>query len=219
MTEPRTSRRILAALTALLLFTGNAFSQTSTDLGSWCSIQLVRSYGKPYAMARFEHRSYENIGATECYFAMAGAGYNFTKWLKADLSYEYWKLPVAGNIATQKGVACVTATLKRDALAVSAREKYELAFTEGADGPKGTLRSRLRAQYSLSGTAFTPYFMYEFFNGFGDTKWIRSLHYFGTDIRLGDHTSLDVFYMYHLFPSAGTIKACNVLGAGFTVIL
>lgn len=215
--------KVSAAVAAFLLFAGSAFSQTSTDLGNWTSLQLVKPFGDSYAMARLEHRSFENIGATECYFAMAGAGYNFTKWLKADLSYEYWQIPSAGDVTTQKGVACVTATLKREALAVSAREKYELAFTDGV--AKGRLRSRLRAQYSLGSSAFTPYFMYEFFNGFGDTKWIKSLHYFGTDVKLGDHTSLDLFYMYHLFPGKGeipgtsTLKACNVLGAGLTVVL
>lgn len=213
------SRHIFAALTALLLLSANAFAQSTTDLGSWCSLQLVKPLGDTYAMARLEHRSFEDIGATECYFAMAGGGYNFTKWLKADLSYEYWKIPSAGNLTTQKGVACVTATLKRDALAVSAREKYELAFTDGAAGPKGTLRSRLRAQYSLGSAAVTPYFMYEFFNGFGNTNWVRSLHYFGADVKLGGRSSLDLFYMYHLFPGAGEIKACNVLGAGLTVVL
>jgi len=211
------SKSLVAA--ALLLLACKSFAQTTTDLGSWCSLQLIKPLDKAYAMARLEHRSYDNISATECWFGMAGGGYSFTKWLKADLSYEFWKMPAAGDITKQKIVACATGTLKRESLAVSIREKYELAFTDGADGPSNTLRTRLRTQYAVPSTAFTPYVMYELFYGLGGIKWIRSLHYAGTEIKIADGHSLDFFYMYNLYPSAATLKACNVLGAGYIICL
>lgn len=208
-------KRLFFILVAALTFVSwnDSAAQVSSDLGSWIHIHAVKSCGDTYAMARLEHRSYDRLGATECWFAMAGAGYRFAGWLSGDLSYEFWKLPVAGNATTHKAVASLTATLKREGLSVSMREKYELAFAEdGSTG--GTIRSRLRAQYHPDASVFTPYLMYEFFNG-TDGGWIRSLHYAGTDIRLNDSQSLEVYYMYHLYPRGTTLLSCNVLGLGY----
>lgn len=204
---------------AAILYSINAKAQVSTDLGTWSSIQINKPLGKVFAMARLEHRSFENIGATECYFAMAGAGYRFTDWLSADLSYEFWKIPSANNITTHKAVACLTGSLKCDALTVSLREKYELAFNVGKGAPSGTLRSRLRTQYRFPRVPLTPYIMFEFFNGFNGTGWIRSLHYIGTEIRISNHSAFDLFYMYHLFHKADNAYACNILGIGYILTL
>ena len=78
-------KAFVSLLSALALLATQASAQTTSDLGTWSSVQLVKSLGAPYAMARLEHRSYDNIHGTECWFAMAGAGYNFNSWLKGDL--------------------------------------------------------------------------------------------------------------------------------------
>ena len=78
----------ICILAALALCASSASAQNESDFGTWSSIQLVKSFGAPYLMARAEHRSFENVGATECWFLMAGGGYNFNSWLKGDLSYE-----------------------------------------------------------------------------------------------------------------------------------
>ena len=85
-------------ISALMLLSAQANAQSVSDLGTWSSIQLIKSYGAPYAMARLEHRSYNSISDTECWFAMAGGGYNFNSWFKGYLSYEYWSIPSAGNM-------------------------------------------------------------------------------------------------------------------------
>ena len=203
---------------ALTLFCANAFAQASTDLGTWSSIQLVKSFGAPYAMARAEHRSYDHIGATECWFLMAGGGYNFNSWLKGDLSYEYWKIPSAGDMVQHKAVLCFTETLKREGLALALREKWELAYNPDAGSFSNTLRTRLRGQYKPADSIFTPYLMYEFFTNMGTGKWVRSLHYAGTEISLGGGHSLDLFYMFHLWSTAVGTSACNTLGVGYTFV-
>ena len=70
-------KSIISILSALLVFSLQANAQSVSDLGTWSSVQVVKSFGAPYAMARFEHRSYDHIGSTECWFVMAGGGYNF----------------------------------------------------------------------------------------------------------------------------------------------
>ena len=209
---------IITALSTLLVCSLQTRAQSVSDLGTWSSTQLVKSFGAPYAMARLEHRSYDSIRSTECWFAMAGGGYNFNKWLKADLSYEYWSIPSAGNMVQHKAVLCFTETLKREGLAVALREKYELAYNPASKSISNTLRTRLRGQYKAPESAFTPYLMYEIFGSLDGKGWVRSLHYAGTEISLGGGHSLDFFYMYHLYDKGGLTGACHTLGAGYTFV-
>ena len=209
-------RLIIVIAAVFLLFPVSGNAQSSSDFGTWTSIQLVKSFGAPYAMARLEHRSFNNVRSTECWFAMAGAGYNFTSWLKGDLSYEYWSIPSAGNMIQHKAVLCLTETLKREGLALALREKYELAYNPASKSFSHTLRTRLRGQYKTK--VLTPYLMYEAFNSLEGKGWIRSLHYAGTEISLGGGHSLDFFYMFHLFDKAGHNEACHLLGAGYTLV-
>jgi hypothetical protein len=211
-------KSIITLLSALLLGSMQAGAQSVSDLGTWSSIQIVKSFGAPFAMARIEHRSFENIHSTECWFAMVGGGYNFNSWLKGDLSYEYWNIPSAGNLIQHKGVLSLTETLKREGLAVALREKYELAFMPASHSYTHTLRTRLRGQYKAPDSAFTPYVMYEIFGSLEGRGWIRSLHYAGTEISLGSGHSLDFYYMYHLYDKAGLTGACHLLGIGYNFV-
>ena len=211
-------KTIVIILSVLALSAARTSAQTVSDLGTWSSIQLVKSFGSPFAMARLEHRSYDHVHGTECWFAMAGGGYNFNSWLKGDLSYEYWQIPAAGGIVQHKAVLSLTETLKREGLAVALREKYELAYNPGAESFTNTLRTRLRGQYKAADSRFTPYLMYEFFSSIDTGKWVRSLHYAGTEIGLGKGHSLDFFYMYHLYDKGGLTAACHVLGLGYNFV-
>ena len=209
---------VILILSAIAVFSAKANAQSVSDLGTWSSIQLVKSYGAPYAMARLEHRSYDNIQGTECWFAMAGGGYNFNSWLKGDLSYEYWSIPSAGNLIQHKGVLSFTETLKREGLAVALREKYELAYNPESGSISNTLRTRLRGQYKAADSIFTPYLMFEYFSSLDGKGWVRSLHYAGSEISLGGGHSLDFFYMYHLYDKAGLVGACHVIGVGYNFV-
>ena len=211
-------KAFVTILSVLALCAAQASAQSTSDFGTWSSIQLIKSFGAPYAMARLEHRSFNHVGSTECWFAMAGGGYNFNNWFKGDLSYEYWSIPAAGNMVQHKAVLTLTETLKRDGLAVALREKYELAFNPDSESFTNTLRTRLRAQYKAPESRFTPYLMYEFFSSFDTGKWVRSLHYAGTEISLGKGHGLDFFYMFHLYDKGGLTAACHTLGIGYTFV-
>ena len=141
-------KAFVTLLSAIAIFASQANAQSVTDLGTWSSLQVIKSFGAPYAMARLEHRSFDNIHGTECWFAMAGGGLNINKWLKGDLSYEYWSIPSAGNMIQHKAVLCLTETLKREGLAVSLREKYELAYNPASGSISNTLRTRFRGGFA-----------------------------------------------------------------------
>ena len=211
-------KTIFTILSFFALLAAQASAQTTSDFGTWSSIQLVKSFGAPYAMARLEHRSFDQVRSTECWFAMAGAGYNFNSWFKGDLSYEYWSIPSAGDLIQHKAVLSLTETLKREGLSVALREKYELAYNPGAKSFSNTFRARIRGQYKAPDSIFTPYLMYELFGNLDSSRWVRSLHYAGTEISLGKGHSLDLFYLYHLYDKGGLTAACHLMGIGYTFV-
>lgn len=212
-------REFLVALSALcfLSFVSiPAFGQSVNDFGIWASAQVNKVWAKPYAFVRAEYRSCDYSATTEAWFIAAGGGYKFTDWLKADLSYEFWQIPVSSAPTVHKAVLAATGTLRSGSLAFMLREKYEFAVCGQTGTISNTLRSRIRAQYSVG--ICTPYLMYEFFNGFEGQGWIRSLHYAGTEISLGKGHSLDLFYMYHLYAATTGNGSRHLLGLGYNFV-
>lgn len=177
------------------------------DAGAWLTLQANKGWQKSYAFARLEHRSCETFNATDAWFTSVGGGYKFTPWFKGDVSYEFWNVGQGTKI--HKAVFCGNATLAREGLAVSLKEKLEIAVNPAASSTSFTLRSRLRAQYSVPGSCITPYAMAEVFSW---KDWIRSLNYAGCEIAINRHNVIDLFYMYHL--PAGS-QPVHVLGLGY----
>lgn len=198
-------KRTIKKIFCLLAFSVVTFTALADDGGAWLSVQVNKGWKSAYAFARFEHRSYENFSKTEAFFAAAGGGYKFTPWLNADVSYEYWN--VYQTITLHKAVLCGNATLVREGLAVSVREKLEIAANPAASSVDFTLRSRLKAQYRIPNSHFAPYAMAEVFNW---SSWIRSLYYAGTEISFGKHSVLDIFYLYHVPAGAEPVHTAGV---------
>lgn len=203
---------IVAALSAVCL---SASAQAVSDqAGAWLSVQLNKGWNGAYAFARFEHRSVNCFQDPEAWFGLAGAGYKFTPWLKADLSYEYWN--IYPETVNHKIVLCTTGTHASGPLSVALREKWEHAINP-AGGSSDILRSRLRAQYSAPESVVRPYIMSEIFTwtDFSSpfmTSWKRSLYYVGADIVINKHSSFDVFYLYHL-PNGSAHQ--HIIGLGY----
>lgn len=202
-----TSARAAKLLLATLLFALFLTPAHADDAGSWTSIQVNKGLGRGYAFGRAEHRSNNQFSSTEAMFLVAGGGYKFTPWLKADMSYEYWNINLTTDI--HKLVLCSTGTLARDGLSVALREKLELAYNPLVGTVSPTLRSRLRAQYAIPDHKLTPYIMSEIFTW---NDWIRSLHYVGAEVPITPHHIIDVFYMFHLPAGAEPV---HLLGLGY----
>lgn len=182
-------------------------SAIADEGGSWSTVQFNKGWQKSYAFLRLEHRSNNNFQHTEAMFAAAGAGLKFAPWLNADLSYEYWS--INPDIKFHKAVLSGTGTLKENNLAVSIKEKLEFAVNPVTSSTSFTLRTRLRAQYTIPDSIFRPYAMAEVFTW---TSWIRSLHYIGTEIAINKNNTIDLFYLYHL-PNGS--QPVHILGLGY----
>jgi len=211
---------VILFLSAVLPFS----AQAGDDFGTWTSLQATKVWknpnggGSPYVMGRAEHRSFENASATEAFFFMAGGGCAFNKYFKADLSYEFWKLPGHDYFTTHKGVLCLTGSVGCGGFSFFLREKYEMAYTQDICTTAHTLRSRIRAQYAVRSIRLTPYLMYEFFNSLTGAGWIRSLHYAGAEFRFGRYSGIDIFYMYNLAVSPSGNSGTHILGMGYSLL-
>ena len=175
--------------------------------GAWITLQVNKNWEKPYAFLRLEYRSNNNFRSNEAVFTSIGGGYTFALWLRADISYEFWK--VFPQVTLHKAVLSGNASLVRDGLTVSLKEKLEFAVNPATTATSFTLRSRLRAQYRFPDSIFRPYLMAEIFSW---TAWIRSLNYVGTELAFDKHHCIDLFYMYHL-PNGS--QPVHVLGVGY----
>lgn len=203
-------KKLVCIFAAALCFSAAAVAQRNSDLGSWISVQATGTAGKAYGFFRGEYRANQDLKNTDCRFLVLGGGYKAAPWLNTDLNYELWDISGAYY---HKAVLTLTGTLRRDALAVSLREKYELTFKP--DGSTGScLRSRLRAQY-FSDSAFRPYLATELFAW---STWQRSLFYIGTEIALSKHSVIDLFYCYHV-PNGSIPVSTLGLGYYFTFAL
>lgn len=196
-------KKIVCVIAALVCLCSSAAAQNTSDLGAWLNLQATGSFGNAYALFRAEYRAKNGLKSTDSRFMVFAGGYRFTPWLSADLGYEMWGV---NQSTIHKGVLTVNGVLRRDALNVSLREKYELSFAP--DGSTGScLRSRLRAQYSFA--TFRPYLASELFSW---AVWQRALFYVGTEIALSKHSTIDVFYCYHMPNGAIPI---STLGLGY----
>lgn len=198
-----------AALVLLPFIAAGQTRDLPADFGSWVSVQATKSLGKGFVAVRAEHRSFEKMSATECWFLMADGGYKITPWLTADVSYEFWQ--IAGK-PYHKAIGCVTGTLRQGNLSAALREKYEFCFSTHS-ASNSTLRSRLKVQYSIPESRFRPYISAEVFNW---DCWKRSLYYVGTDIVVSKHSSFDIFYLYHIQAAGPSV---NLIGLGYNLSL
>lgn len=197
-------KRSFLIVCLFLVFIPSAFA----DGGSlWLSLQANKSWQKTYAFARLERRSTNDFGKKDAVFTSIGGGYRFSKWFNADLSYEYWDINPDLNF--HKAVLSGTGTLSRDGLSVSLREKLEFAVNPANSSTSFTLRSRLRAQYSIPQSVFRPYLMAEIFSW---SNWVRSLNYVGTELVIDKHSCIDLYYMYNI-PNGD--QAVHILGLAY----
>jgi len=195
------------AFPILLLLVSLSTAMAQSDFGIWSTVNVSKSWEKSYGYFLGELRTCDNSTKCDCFYTGVGWGYKFTKWLKSDISYEFWDYP--GSQSKHKIVLHLHESIKSGDLAVLFREKYELVINPSGS-LENNLRLRFRAQYSLK--RFVPYIMYEIFFGFEGRGWTQSRHYLGTDFKFSKNHSASIFYMYQLFPS----KDSNILGLGYT---
>lgn len=120
-------------------------------------------------------------------------------------------------------------------LKLSLRERYQfthhteqtVAKYDGDDGSlksdemieakdKHVLRSRLKAEYDISKSIFTPFASAEIYNSISDGFSTKKLRYtIGTDISIAKHHDLSLYYRYIDNHGDDDTPSLNVIGVGY----
>ena len=177
--------------------------------GGWEFIELYHSFKDSnwFASIYYEHDNYQ-YKRLECWYTRLTLGYKLNSWLKTDVAYDYMKEP---DYITHRGVYDITATLKQGNLSVSLRERFIHSWSPAISKHSNVLRSRLKAQYSIPESRFSPYLAVEVFTW---DVWKKTRHYVATTYEINDNIELEGYYLYYTF--AGS-PAEHVLGIGLNM--
>lgn len=199
----------LLTVIILLSVTAPAKGQEAEDntFGGWEFFEVNHDFGKSpfFATFYFEHDNYQ-YKRLECWYTRTTVGVKLLPWLKFDVAYDFIREP---SWLTHKAVADLTATLKQGGLKVSVRERYQHGWTPETGGQSDVLRSRLKVQYAIPGTKFSPYLAAEVFT-WGD-QWKKTRHYVACDYDITNAVQLEAYYLYYAFNGP---PAEHVLGLG-----
>ncbi len=202
-------RSILIAASLLLLPVLSARAQEKEDntFGGWEFLEVFHDFGNSpfFAGFYFEHDNFQ-YRRLECWYTRTTLGVKIFPWLKADVAYDFMREP---SWNTHRAVFDLTATLKEGGFKVSVRERYMRDWTPATGGSGNVLRSRLKVQYSIPGTRFSPYLAAEVFT-WGDV-WKKTRHYVACDYDISKVVQLEAYYLYYAFNG---IPAEHVLGIG-----
>ncbi len=196
---------LVAALS--LLIPGALQAQENDRFGGWEFFEVNHEFGNGPFFAKF-YFEFDNYGFNrmECWYTRTSFGLKLFPWLKANLAYDYLRYP---SFTTHKAVFDVIGTLKQGRLTVSIRERYMHDWTPSLGTQGDVLRSRLKVQYSIPETRFSPYLAVEVFT-WGDV-WKKTRHYVACDYDLSKSVQLEAYYLYYAFNG---LPAEHIIGTG-----
>lgn len=209
----KTLRNTLAAAALVLLPCLCAHAQEAEQedntFGGWEFIELYHGFKDSnwFTSIYFEHDNYQ-YRRLECWYTRFTVGYKINSWLKTDVAYDFMMEP---DYITHRGVYDITATLKQGNLSVSLRERYIHSWSPSIGKHSDVLRSRLKAQYSIPDSRFSPYLAIEVFTW---DVWKKTRHYVATTFEINDHFELEGYYLYYTFKGA---PAEHVIGIGLNM--
>ena len=203
-------RVLLLVFLPLILLSRPAQAQEIEDntFGGWEFFEVNHDFGKSpvFATFYFEHDNYQ-YKRLECWYTRTTLGVKLLPWLKFDVAYDFIREP---SWLTHKAVADLKASLRQGGLKVSVRERYQHGWTPDTGDQSDVLRSRLKVQYAIPDSRFSPYLAVEVFT-WGD-KWKKTRHYVACDYAITDKVEFEAYYLYYAF---NALPAEHVIGLGF----
>ena len=199
---------LLAALLLLPAFSLRAQEQAEDNsFGGWEFVEIYHDFGKGpfFASFYFEHDNFQ-YQRFECWYTRTTVGVKILPWLKADVAYDFLREPAHHS---HRAVVDLTGTLRQGNLKASVRERYMHSWTPATKGQSDVLRSRLKVQYDIPNSHFSPYVAVEVFT-WGVT-WKKTRHYLACCYNINEHIQLEAYYLYYAF---ATPPAEHVLGIG-----
>lgn len=193
---------------SVITFAQEKESQENT-FGGWEFLEIAHSFNNSnwFTSLYFEHDNYQ-YKRLECWYTRLAVGYKINSWLTTDVAYDFMQEP---DYVTHRGVYDISATLKQGNLSVSVRERFVHSWTPATSKHNNVLRSRLKVQYSISNSRFSPYLAIEVFTW---DIWKKTRHYVATTYKINNHFEIEGYYLYYTFANA---SAEHVLGIGLNM--
>ena len=129
--------------------------------GGWEFVEINHDFGKSpfFGSFYFEHDNLQ-YRHFDCWYTRTTLGTKVLSWLKTDVAYDFVKEP---SCQVHKAILDVTATLKEGPLKLALRERYLHSWIPAENRQGNELRSRLKIQYAIPNSRFSPYVAIEVF--------------------------------------------------------
>ena len=205
---------LTAVLFMVMAFPGTVRAQEVPEgwsFGGWEFFEVYHDFGKTpfFGSFYFEHDNY-HYKYFDNWYTRAILGVKVLPWLKADVGYDFVKEP---SVLKHKLILDLTGTLKSGNFNVSLRERYLHTWRHSGGPQANELRSRLKVQYNVPDTRWSPYLAMEVIS-WGD--WIKTRHYVGSQYNFNDWLQLETYYIYY---SHNGKPAQHILGIGLNFTL
>ena len=193
----------------LLLSGGKAWAQDEVpegwSFGGWEFFEVYHDFGNSpfFGSFYFEHDNY-HYKYFDNWYTRTTLGVKVLPWLKADVAYDFIKTP---SDLRHKLLLDLTGTLKSGNFKVALRERYMHTWIQGG-GQGNELRSRLKVQYSIPDSRFTPFLAMEVISW---KEWMKTRHYVGCCYDFTSWMQLEVYYLYYTHNGR---PAQHILGLG-----
>ena len=200
-------KRTILLLVCLFPLCLRAQEAEDNTFGGWEFIEVNHDFGKGpfFGTFYFEHDNYQ-YQRLECWYTRTTLGVKVLPWLKADVAYDYLQEP---SFHTHKLNLDLTGTLKSGNLKVAVRERYVHSWTPALGEEGNVLRSRLKVQYAIPDSRWSPYVAVEVFT-WGDS-WKKTRHYVACNYDFSDKVQFEAYYLYYAFHG---VPAEHVIGLG-----
>lgn len=201
-----------------LLFANYALAQDGHDWCSWTGVALnYRISPDLRIMSKAQVRTKDDFSKFERFFINSGVGYKVLPRLELRAVVAYHRRSSSkGEFNAYRYHLGSEASWKRGGFRFQWRERFQHTFALNDD--EMMIRSRLKFDYTVPATIFTPYFSVETFNDiesddFFDANRIRYIP--GLKMKLTDMYFMSVFYCRQ---DDGTKKS-NIAGVEFFINL
>ncbi|MDO4948614.1 MAG: DUF2490 domain-containing protein [Bacteroidales bacterium] len=156
----------------------------------------------------FEHHNNQYQHFESC-FSRFSVGFSPIFWLKTTMSYDLLR---SNHNWTNRLVPEATGTFSIGDVKIALRERFLYTWCPAKSQQSHELRSRIKAQYHILKTRFSPYLASELFTT--DAKWTKIRYYVGTNYQINKQLNIEWYYLYHVFRKS---DSKHILGLGLNI--
>lgn len=187
-------KKILCIILFCCLLPSFAVAGPGDDSGTWTAVNLTAGItDKIKAQLWFEMRTMDNCRSIDCFNILPVVSYSVLPFLELGVGAEFVDAQVRKDIGFRP---YATLHCSSGPLSFSLREMPFIEVYNDGTPTSYSLRSSIKASYTIPSTRVKPYVNIEVFT---KQHWDKTRHYVGIDFGLGKRSSLDVFYMYYSF--------------------